>query len=440
MYDDGLPRYLCESCVSVITEFYNFSVIYEENVAQLKALSEVKQVGLLENNEESEYVAYETIDDQADSEEKEKPQPGAEDRNEQIISVVKTETEEENSNFVFEHQENVKTELILSTYEEETVHSEETGISDETEGTTQSSVSQDKTPRIIEKDGVLYEEKTKYECKDCGDTFLFGTGIVSHMYKKHQIQDIDPDEYGVKILVKLKRHSGNPGEHPTIKRSYEKIDDWNPKCVICKRVFDTIESLKEHMLIHKTFVCEVCGNSFIKKSYLDDHREAHGTEKRYKCKFCNKCFKRRTVLVKHKRIHTHPRQCVCEICGKRFNDNGTLKTHRLLLHTKERKFKCMICNQSFPLKPTLDKHIKRHLKRENGEKDFACDQCDMRYRDKSSLNRHQFSKHSGLNHKVKCEDCGKEYTSTTNLYKHRRIHHRKLLNFTCGDETSDLII
>lgn len=435
-----MPRYLCESCVTVITEFYNFTVIYEENVAQLKGLLDAKTEGglLQEQDEEGEYFTYETVENQVSGDEKQEAHEESED---QTVAIKRESAEEEEANSTFGF---VKSELILNAYEEETdetMHSEGTGVSDETEGTSHSIVNQEATvPRIIEnEDGTMYEEKTKYECKDCGDTFLFSSGIVSHMYKKHQIQDIDPDDYGMKIFVRIKRHPKNTKEHIAIKKSYEKMDDWNPKCVICKRVFDTIDSLKEHMLIHKTFVCEVCGNSFIKKSYLDDHREAHGTEKRYKCKFCNKCFKRRTVLVKHKRIHTHPRQCVCEVCGKRFNDNGTLKTHRLLLHIKERKYKCMICNQSFPLKPTLDKHIRRHMKRENGEKDYACDQCDMRYRDKSSLNRHQLAKHSGLNYKVRCEDCGKEYTSTTNLFKHRRIHHKDSSNFV-QDETAELVI
>lgn len=296
-----------------------------------------------------------------------------------------------------------------------------------------------RTPKIIEKeDGTLYEERTKYECKDCGDTFLFSSGIVSHMYKKHEMQDINPDDYGVKIFVKLKRH---PRDQILLDQKIPvEVQSWRTKCIICKQTFDTPEILKEHMAVHKTYVCEVCGKSFIKKSYLDDHREAHGTEKNYTCRYCNKSFKRRTVLVKHKRIHTNPRQCVCETCGKRFNDNGTLKTHRLLLHIKDRKYKCDICSQSFALKPTLDKHIKRHSKRENDIKDFACDECGMKYRDKSSLNRHVLSKHSGINSKVQCEECGKEYTSTTNLLKHKRAHHNTVSNSYLEENKSNLRI
>lgn len=41
--NDGLPKYLCENCTSTLTEFYNFSIIYEQNVAQLKASLEQKE-------------------------------------------------------------------------------------------------------------------------------------------------------------------------------------------------------------------------------------------------------------------------------------------------------------------------------------------------------------------------------------------------------------
>lgn len=272
-------------------------------------------------------------------------------------------------------------------------------------------------------DGYIIQEINKYDCKTCGDTFLYPSGIVSHMSKKHNLQDIDCEDYCVKVHRKVKKPTPIPHNSLLYLPDISTVAPTH-KCLVCKKTFQDVDTLKEHQAVHKVYVCEVCGRGFLKKSYLQDHREAHGTEKAYKCKFCGKSFKRRTVLVKHKRIHTHPRQCICEYCGKRFNDNGTLKTHKLLLHTKERNFKCMICGQTFPLKPTLDKHIRRHLKRERGEKDFPCDKCEMKYRDKSSLNRHQLAKHSGIDFKVKCQDCGKQYTTSTNLFKHRRLHHK----------------
>lgn len=43
--DDGLPRYLCEKCVTTVTQFYNFTVVYEQNVAQLRELLQIKDDG-----------------------------------------------------------------------------------------------------------------------------------------------------------------------------------------------------------------------------------------------------------------------------------------------------------------------------------------------------------------------------------------------------------
>lgn len=425
-----MPQYLCENCVTITTQFYNFSVIYEQNVTQLKLLQRKDVVHLEVLDDVGVSVDFETKEDLIGSvveeveEEDQEENNGVEDVK---LVTVKEEIEEKQS------LENSSDEFVLNALEEETenvTRSEDTGVvSDDSEA----AVSNEqvvypvpKKPRIIEKDGVTYEERTKYECKDCGDTFLFSTGIISHMYKKHEMLDIDPEKYGVKILIKLNKPQ--PQTDPKVYKVQNRI----PKCIICKQIFETTELLKIHMNVHKTYVCEVCGNSFIKKSYLDDHKEIHGSEKNYVCKYCNKCFQRRTVFVKHKRIHTHPRQCVCELCGKRFNDNGTLKTHRLLIHIKDRKFKCVICNQSFALKPTLDKHIRRHMRRENGEKEFTCDRCGMKYRDKSSLNRHITSKHSGVALKAQCELCGKAYTSTTNLLKHKRAHHRVFIG-SCED-------
>lgn len=383
-------------------------MIYEQNIAYLRGSLEAKHVDVEQTEDSSTKSDNESIEEY----EEKTPVPVKEE----ILEEQEFDEESEN--------------VVDTTYEE--MENEDTlQSSEEIDGNIERNVEDLKEnimkgPRIIEKeDGTVYEERTKYECKACGDIFLFSSGIVSHMHKKHEIQDINPEDYGKQILVKINKP---PKDYFSKSKKQTSKSRPTTKCIICKQIFDTPEELKSHLTIHKTYICEVCGNSFIRKSYLDDHRETHGTDKNYECKFCNKTFKRRTVLVKHKRIHTHPRQCVCEVCGKRFNDNGTLKTHRLLLHIKERKHKCVICNQSFTLKPTLDKHVKRHMKREHGIKDFPCDECDMKYRDKSSLNRHKLAKHSGVTCKVQCEDCGKQYTSSTNLLKHKRTHHSNVSN------------
>lgn len=436
--DDGLPPYLCESCVGTLTEFYNFSVVYEQSIEKLQEIR-ARYTKTEEEDELSQSPELLTVyktDQDGDEQTGEDPQENEDDSKEEVAYmqtedgslvqyIIKQELVEGEDAKAYECEE------IVANYVEPEELCPEQSDSEETVSETYSPTKVPSTPKLVQQsDGNWYEEISKYECEACGDTFLYPTGIVNHMSKRHNLHDINCNDYCVKVFIKAKNTLPRPHEqllYPIQPQTSDAAKAASLRCQICKEVFKTPEEVKIHQTIHKVHVCEVCGASFIKKSYLEDHKEAHGTEKRYKCKFCDKCFKRRTVLVKHKRIHTHPRQCVCEICGKRFNDNGTLKTHTLLLHIKERKFKCMICNQTFPLKPTLDKHIRRHMKRERGEKDFACDQCDMKYRDKSSLNRHVLTKHSGVNFKVTCGECGKQYTSTTNLFKHQRMHHKELV-------------
>lgn len=249
-----------------------------------------------------------------------------------------------------------------------------------------------------------FQEINTFTCPECGDCFLYKNDIHAHMVAKHDITEIDYDEVSEPSLLKVEKHPSS----------------YVNKCKVCNQAFASSEEYKEHLETHKKNVCDICGVGFIKKSYLKDHQEIHCTEKRHVCNFCNKAFKRRTVLVKHRRIHTHPRQCICEVCGKAFNDKGTLKTHIMLLHVRERNYMCLICGIKFPLKGTLEKHIRRH---QNKEREFFCTQCPLGYRDKSSLDRHIYVKHSGRNVKATCSDCGKQYTTIGNLFKHQRNCH-----------------
>ena len=55
--------------------------------------------------------------------------------------------------------------------------------------------------------------------------------------------------------------------------------------------------------------------------------------------------------------------------------------------------------------PDLKKHIARV---HDGEKNFSCDHCDLKFFDTSNLKRHVASIHEGLKNHV-CEICGKSF-------------------------------
>lgn len=273
-----------------------------------------------------------------------------------------------------------------------------------------------------------YEDITKYECNICGESHMYAFGFQQHMKLKHQLLDVDCNKYAT--LIQVQKISFINKKFNLDQETNVNYNDASYNCKYCTKQFKYLSQLQQHLKVHvnRKYICEVCGASFTRKTYLDDHMEGHSNERKHICKFCGKAFRRRTVLRAHKRVHTHPNYYVCELCGKGFTNISTLKTHKLLIHIKERKFTCLICNLKFPLKSTLNKHVFRHQKRENGEKDFGCDKCQMKYKDKCSLKRHIETKHEGRVVLIKCEDCPKKYTSKANLVKHRNKNHPTVTN------------
>ncbi|KAF5307936.1 hypothetical protein FQR65_LT06503 [Abscondita terminalis] len=385
--NDGLPSYLCDNCILVLTQFYNFTVVYEESDRYLKSLFKKNipttpintpvYINIQQLKEEQVVEVQETCD-----------------------STVLPDSNDDETVFVENNIEHVvcKNEIV-----------------EETEVVEQSSQISSVNP--------IYEEVIKYECTICGEAHLFASAFQQHMRVKHRLSDIDCKPYASRIQIKVFE---NPKKSAPLKSEGEDATASSFVCKYCNKKCSYAGQLQQHLKLHegnKKYICEVCGACFIRKTYLDDHKEGHSTEKKHVCKFCGKAFRRRTVLRAHKRVHTHPNHYVCEICGRAFTNSSTLKTHKLLIHTRERNFHCLICNLKFPLKSTLNKHILRHQKRENGEKGFNCSQCPMQYRDKSSLKRHVESKHQGTVELIPCYDCPKRYTSKANLMKHVKRHH-----------------
>lgn len=76
-------------------------------------------------------------------------------------------------------------------------------------------------------------------------------------------------------------------------------------------------------------------------------------------------------------------------------------------HTDTRDFKCELCERTFTRSHYLQTHMMYHLKKEeeqdtllmplDGVKDeirkFACDKCSKRYKQKTSLDTHQYLQH-----------------------------------------------
>eukprot|EP00123_Amoebidium_parasiticum_P015038 comp22753_c0_seq1/m.35510 comp22753_c0_seq1/g.35510 ORF comp22753_c0_seq1/g.35510 comp22753_c0_seq1/m.35510 type:complete len:394 (-) comp22753_c0_seq1:637-1818(-) len=104
-----------------------------------------------------------------------------------------------------------------------------------------------------------------------------------------------------------------------------------------------------------------CGKSYIRKSHLQTHQQAHTGDKPFTCPEigCGKKFARSYELTRHSRNHTGLRPFVCEHCGRKFSRSDHMTTH-VRTHTGEKPFVCPYagCGKRFARSDELARHTK----------------------------------------------------------------------------------
>lgn len=147
---------------------------------------------------------------------------------------------------------------------------------------------------------------------------------------------------------------------------------------------------------------EICPDDRIELTLEPEHI----AEKIYTCSRCTSTFKRSKDSVNHM-----------------MNDH----IHEL----EEFIDKCMYCNKSFPNNYTLQKHLKAQC--ENKAKKLSCNTCNMKFMWLDSMAKHIEHEHPGTE-KIKlytCEMCGKAFSRSEHLERHRKTHNPSEKKFEC---------
>merc|ERR1719508_648769 len=116
-------------------------------------------------------------------------------------------------------------------------------------------------------------------------------------------------------------------------RIHETVNNKYFPCQLCEKVFHFKNKLKKHQSRthenHKPFVCDICGKGFTQKSHLDKHKVIHTGERKYPCKEegCGKSFKQKWHLVQHERLHTGVKPYQCKYCEVKFRQKSSLDSH-----------------------------------------------------------------------------------------------------------------
>lgn len=117
-------------------------------------------------------------------------------------------------------------------------------------------------------------------------------------------------------------------------------------CNICKKLFDTPNSMHRHRYSHKKpkHFCADCGKGFFFMSELTSHRRCHLTIPGYSCfaKNCDKTYKREAELNAHVATHKKERiDCPVRTCPYFTYDRRNLRQHNR--QHMPMKFECVYC-------------------------------------------------------------------------------------------------
>ncbi|CAG5136809.1 unnamed protein product [Candidula unifasciata] len=101
-------------------------------------------------------------------------------------------------------------------------------------------------------------------------------------------------------------------------------------------------------------------------------------------------------------------------------------------------YRCHMCVRVFRTMNELKLHIRNDPHRfKGGIKQYACQQCSMRFSNKNNLIRHNLMNHlESENYKFRCYTCGKGFMCETYLKMHARFHSGR--NFPCKYGCTDV--
>ena len=155
-----------------------------------------------------------------------------------------------------------------------------------------------------------------------------------------------------------------------------------------------------------------------------------------KCTKCGKSFATKVNLARHLKLVKHDdKEWKCEICDLKLRNKQNLRIHIRQLHAEldTSKYQCHICDLSLSRNDYLQRHIEtQHL----NFKLLSCDICDKYFASMGALQSHR-RVHAETKKRLKCTDCDYSTERKADLEQHFFVHSSGLKPVKCPNESCD---
>ncbi|XP_041973648.1 zinc finger protein 729-like [Aricia agestis] len=308
------------------------------------------------------------------------------------------------------------------------------------------------------------------ECFVCKETFRFQCHYKIHMRVHYHDTNLDPKHLTCPICNRKSKHLRAAQMHMNYhKQTRFKNKDY--ECSICKRIFQHRKVYLSHMAVHfkkgdsaantivgselpmnadrsafdGTNTCHLCGKVCDSENSLKHHLIWHKSKTllfgaRHQCDICSVVFTNKRRLELHYRTHFEDDNgpFKCHICGKGYIVEDYCKKHikghnfdnqshkKRIEKLRKDKVKCPICSRYYPDLVKLIRHLRRtHPESKMIKEDpdapppmyHSCKLCAKVFLDERRLQSHEEA-HLRKPEFFKCKFCGKK---TISLKSHR-IH------------------
>ena len=295
--------------------------------------------------------------------------------------------------------------------------------------------------------------QTTFSCNKCEFTSSKKSHVRTHSSIKHNDNE----------WTKKKRYCCDKCEYKTDKTFHLKNHNYREhgKCIYCEFVSFEKSELNDHLhrnhQRHLSKDCDHCDYKATCKEKLRKHlKRNHSPFQCGKCTYST--FKRFEYDLHLDTKHTNKevedkiefittikgsKEYICNECNYQTQLRVNVLKHVTSQHLNRNhsQFQCGKCKYSTYKKFEYDLHLDtKHANKEvedkielitsiNGVKEFICNECNYQDHSRIHVLRHITAEHLGITHP--CDQCGKEFTNSSNLNQHIKRKHTKNFAFQC---------